>query len=173
MFCATLAVVTRWFSLPALSVISQLILIMANRRILDSMMACYCPMVDGLATSVTTLSLTTSVQKHLLLHTIVLALSHFASLSRTLCLSQPHTSAANFVILNVQVPSTMQHIARLSNFTYELYLPSGAGINCQGNTTSEWAQQYTCGQDDTEAGARRPQIAALAHSDTTYFHCAL
>jgi len=50
------------------------------------------------------------------------------------------------------VPSIIQQISTLSNFTYELYLPSGTGVNCQGNTPSEWARQYTCGQDDTEAG---------------------
>ena len=82
--------------------------------------------------------------------------SHFASLSHI------HQLAAKCVTLNVQVPSIIQQIATLSNFTYELYLPSGAGINCQGNTTSEWARQYTCGQDDTEAGSQATDCNASA-----------
>ena len=46
----------------------------------------------------------------------------------------------------------IEQIAQLSNFTYELYLPSGKGSHCRGNSTERWARQYTCGDQDVEEG---------------------
>ena len=50
------------------------------------------------------------------------------------------------------VLTIISQIATLANFSYELYLPSGNGTDCRGNTITDWARQYTCGQQDTEAG---------------------
>ena len=129
---ASLAVVLSPF---ALSVdISQLILIMANRWMSDSTMACYYPRVDGLATSVPLYH-----SLHLFRHICCCTPSHFASLSRTLSLFRPHQ------LQSVQVPSTIHQIATALPQRWLTTLLSRVNLLCRlGNRTQPSSLLLLC-----------------------------